>query len=71
MRRIKTKLVEVSNPLLELKAGELDQLYGKNFEQGYNYFHYGAIPQTYENPLHSIKLIYGFSIRVLRTRRFR
>ena len=35
---------------------EIEQLYGKNFEQGYNYFHYGAITQTYENPLHSVKL---------------
>ena len=40
----------------DIREGEMEQLYGTYLEKGYNYFHYGAIPQTYENPLHSIKL---------------
>ena len=54
---IKTELVTVSiEPLKLADKGEIKQLYGVNFDQGYNYFHYGAIPQTYENPLHGIRL---------------
>jgi len=28
----------------------LQDLYGENFDKGYNLFHYGALPQTYEDP---------------------